>query len=73
MMSLKTTGVGQHQKFSLTLLTGVPNNRTMQEKMKTVYSFMKEDTGSGMTYRVILECQSSYVNESEYCYNGNKM
>jgi len=34
---------------------------------------MQEDIGSGMTYRVILECQSSYVNESEYCYNGNEM
>ena len=34
---------------------------------------MNEDIGSGMTYRVVLECQSSYVNESEYCYNGNKM
>jgi len=34
---------------------------------------MKEDIGSGMTYRVILECQSSYVNESEYYYCENKM
>jgi hypothetical protein len=34
---------------------------------------MKEDIGSGMTYRVILECQSSYVNESEYCYYENKI
>jgi len=34
---------------------------------------MQEDIGSGMIYRVILECQSSYVNESEYYYYENKM
>jgi len=34
---------------------------------------MQEDIGSGMTYRVILECQISYVNESEYYYCENKM